>query len=664
MIFIIIILAALVIFEFLIILRKRGISNSDLTNNIEDMYQGKFSDYRGTEKKVEPTTLKEKFLCSFKKIANFFEEFKNIAIRTERSSGRLSNQIQKTLLSSARISQHTEKNKDLANTLNSYVSEGSASIEEIHASIASLRDQIVVQNNKVGENRSSVETMNNNIQNISQIATQRLSDTNALVQLTAEGATKMQQTDKVIQQVKESVEDVLSLNTVINSIASKTNLLSMNAAIEAAHAGEAGKGFAVVAEEIRKLASMTANNAKNISETLKELDRTISMASELSSSSGKTFKDIEGGVNNVTNAFNDITDRTGRLKDDAGNVQHNIHELVRISEQTKNSITEMEIGAKDITDTFEKTTELAHSLTEAMNGLHFDSKEINYISTQLSKSFTDINKVLIQFINSIAKISAKETETSTLKNRMMFKGLILAHINWVAKARAIIDGTMTIEKANVLSPNNCELGKWLNSDKSKKMDTLKYENLVNSHNKIHDLVKEIADSITRGNTQKARDSYSKIEPISKEIVAILSTGDELKQMEWTPELSVGVKVFDEHHIVLFDIINKFAEAMSLGKSKDSLATTMKEIFDYTEWHFSAEEKIFDKYEYPKRDSHKRAHTAMLNKAKEILNDIQMGKEILSTEVLEFLQDWIVDHIMTIDKQYEEYLRDKEIIVQN
>lgn len=660
---VIVALAIIVLIEGILLLKVK-ISSKSLHKSIKKFNDGKIEKYPElkTGKGIHKYTyfLKQ----SINRVALFFDDIKNLSVKTERSSSRLSRHIQKTLLSSARISQFTGRNTELTQTLFDNISEGSAAIEEIQASITSLNEKMAIQNGKVSENFNAVTEMTEALRTISNIATTRIEDTRNLVTLTKEGSTKIAKTNNCIKTVKDSVENVLQFNTVINSIASKTNLLSMNAAIEAAHAGDSGKGFAVVAEEIRKLALLTAGNAKNISETLKQLNNDINLAINLSDSSGVTFNDIDRGVTNVSDAFNDITNRTGVLSETAHGVTDRITELVQISEQTKESISEMEVGARDVTDTFNNTKSLAHSVNESMEDLYVESKNINLSATKLSASYFEISKVLTELISKIGEHTSNSNDTtSNLEKRMEYRSLILAHINWVAKSRAIIDGTMTIEEANVLSSKDCMLGKWLLSENSKSLNQEKYDLLVSKHDELHSVVQSIAHELNSGNKPKAKELYKNLEPLSVEIVDILSTGADSKLVTWTPEMSVGVEDFDQHHIVLFNIINKLAEAMSKGEAQNKLLSILDELVEYTDWHFAAEELIFDRYNYPHKENHKKIHKSMLEKARQLYNDAELGKDVMSTEVLDFLQDWIVDHIMVVDKKYEAYLSDKDIVLE-
>lgn len=661
MLIVIIILVIALIIETILLFKKRN-SNDDLYNKVDEFLKGQIEKTDGLPDLIPGDEHLLKLKKGIHKVALFYQSITNISIRTEKASNRLSTQVQKILVNSSKISVDTNVNTQRTLMLSDYIMEGSAAIEEIHASIASLSDQMSIQNANVSENYNSITLMADSIESIAKTATERINDSKNLVQLTSLGSKKMIQTNECIQTVKVSVEDVLSLNTIINSIATKTNLLSMNAAIEAAHAGDAGKGFAVVAEEIRKLASLTADNAKNISITLKDLDKNITLAADLSDASGKAFRNIDSGVNKVAEAFSDITDRSGNLLDNARNVTSNITELVKISEQTKNSMNEMEVGAKSVTETFDGTKELSNLLNESMKELYSESKEINIVSTRLTQSYFDINGVLLDLIKSVSTLSTNNYMESNLADKVKFKNLILGHINWIAKARAMIDGTMSIQDANLVSSSECKLGEWLMSSKKNVLSEDRLRNLERVHTNLHDVLNNIADYVKDENTDEANKSFEKLKEYSDQIVGILTTLSDNTLVTFTPELSVGVKVFDDHHIILFDIINKLSDAMSKGLAADKVKDIVKELVDYTDWHFKAEEEVFNKYNYPGKDEHIRIHNNMLKTARQLLSDAENGKKILSTELMEFLQDWILDHIMGVDKEYSNFLKDKEITV--
>jgi len=122
----------------------------------------------------------------------------------------------------------------------------------------------------------------------------------------------MRGTIKSVQDISESVDGIAQAIKIISAIAANTNLLSMNAAIEAAHAGEAGRGFAVVSGEIRRLSETTRENSQNISRTLKNIINGISVTSKQSNDTDgritEMSKEINGFAETMTNLINTLSE--------------------------------------------------------------------------------------------------------------------------------------------------------------------------------------------------------------------------------------------------------------------------------------------------------------------------------------------------------------------
>ncbi|MDR0723154.1 MAG: methyl-accepting chemotaxis protein, partial [Treponema sp.] len=114
------------------------------------------------------------------------------------------------------------------------------------------------------------------------------------------GRTGLQEVANDIQEIERESAGLLEINAVMENIASQTNLLSMNAAIEAAHAGEAGKGFAVVADEIRKLAESSSEQSKTISTVLNKIKESINKITTSTAEVLLNFEAINEGVKTVT----------------------------------------------------------------------------------------------------------------------------------------------------------------------------------------------------------------------------------------------------------------------------------------------------------------------------------------------------------------------------
>jgi hemerythrin len=127
---------------------------------------------------------------------------------------------------------------------------------------------------------------------------------------------------------------------------------------------------------------------------------------------------------------------------------------------------------------------------------------------------------------------------------------------------------------------------------------------------------------------------------------------------WNDTLSVQIKEIDAQHQRLIDLLNKLHESMKSGKSKEVLGPILSDLVRYTVSHFATEEKYFQKYAYPEYEQHKKIHDDLTKKAKDLKTSFEEGKQTVSIEVLNFLTDWLRNHIMGTDKKYGPFLNGK------
>lgn len=129
-------------------------------------------------------------------------------------------------------------------------------------------------------------------------------------------------------------------------------------------------------------------------------------------------------------------------------------------------------------------------------------------------------------------------------------------------------------------------------------------------------------------------------------------------LKWVPEYSVGVTEIDNQHKKLIDMLQNLNKALSEGKGKEVLSKLIKDLIDYTKTHFTLEEKYLEKAKYPMLDSHKKEHIAFVNKVLDFQKNFESGKTLLSIDIMNFLKDWLKNHIVGTDKKYESYLKGK------
>jgi methyl-accepting chemotaxis protein/hemerythrin len=131
-------------------------------------------------------------------------------------------------------------------------------------------------------------------------------------------------------------------------------------------------------------------------------------------------------------------------------------------------------------------------------------------------------------------------------------------------------------------------------------------------------------------------------------------------MQWADDLSVNIREIDEQHLRLIDLINKLHAAMRSGKGKEATARVLDELKDYTVFHFSSEEALFEEHGYSGLVNHVAAHKAFVDKVLDFEQQILSGKSTVTMEVMNFLKDWLVKHIKGVDKKYSSFFNERGI----
>jgi hemerythrin-like metal-binding protein len=130
--------------------------------------------------------------------------------------------------------------------------------------------------------------------------------------------------------------------------------------------------------------------------------------------------------------------------------------------------------------------------------------------------------------------------------------------------------------------------------------------------------------------------------------------------DWNGKLETGIAIIDEQHKKLISLVNELHEAMRNRKAKDVVAHILKELGDYTTYHFSVEEKAFEKRGYPNRAEHEKLHADLIAQLSELMQKQAKGELAISIDVLDFLTQWVTNHIMKEDMKYVPFLKDGTI----
>ena len=359
---------------------------------------------------------------------------------------------------------------------------------DVDSKMAEMEHTLKRLNQEIQSSGAVFEQFGSSVLNIAGVVSNRIQITNELATATGEGASKVARVLDVINVLSQNVDAIKDVISAINDISERTNLLAMNAAIEAAHAGKAGLGFAVVAGEIRKLSEGTKANSANIEKTLKSMIDTLADAHHTADEAGTAMKWIDGKVDETRSTFQEITSEMDSLASGSRQITQSVRQVSDIANQTDEYFSGIASGVNRM------VSELANERS-CLTSLKNQSENIFQM---MSGDLFDMNNMLACTLDIDANARKRSQCDCThsakyVTERFPFTTILLKHLSWVTKVRALLDGKMSGEGVTLGDHHACDLGKWIDNEAAATgvTSSTAFQTMLREHEALHGIVKDV-----------------------------------------------------------------------------------------------------------------------------------------------------------------------------
>ncbi|MBF0124502.1 MAG: bacteriohemerythrin, partial [Magnetococcales bacterium] len=507
---------------------------------------------------------------------------------------------------------------------------------------------------------------------------------------------KAQHAEAMMRQLLESAHAIGAVVDMINSIAEQTNMLALNASIEAAGAGDAGKGFAVVANEVKELARQTGQATTLIWDRIHQIQEHTDAVAVANQEIGQHIDrishdngDISRAVEEQTGIVEGVSRSISSVADSVGEIARNASELTLAAQDVARAAIESASGTHEImlssseageaaqhvagessqvlasVDVVLRATEQTELLSRRVVARMDQAAHVTRLMGGSVMSFDHLGTTLQEMSNALF-ISHIEMDSGKQRfNIRRVKSEHLAMTNLltqVAHHRPVSD-----PKGLSWDPASCALCQWFSK---LEQEALKGEPLLqqvmDDHQRLHRLASQIVQE-TQADSESvpASDKLGQFHELCQQLLRQLNKlymqhDDQQPFFPWNDSLSVDVPSLDQDHQRLIDITNRLHRLMKEGGDNRSIGLLLQELIDFTRTHFAREEDSMRACSYPDIDKQIEQHRALVKALDDMKSRFEQGDFALAIDLINLSKTWLVSHIMNFDMKYKPYMHEKQI----